>query len=355
MSALHRFLLGSCFVFSSFSFSVAYAANYTLYMTEGNRTITIPLGTATYTRTFWVEGFTNVSGKLPSAPDYSVGGVTLTANEGEAINITVYNQTQENHDFEVKGSGVAKVTIPAGSNRLVSLPPLPAGDYIYYDPSGTNRALGMIGALVVYPAGQQPGAPGNLWAGGPSYKKDYTWVLSDMDKVWNAKHALRQPPTTTYKATFAFINGDFGTHSLKNVVNSPKVNYNDTIAIRIINPGMIAHPIHFHGYHGEVRAVNNVQQSRMLEKDVVDVPAMSTMDLIFHINQPGMYIIHDHTGMMVTQDGIYAEGMLAEFDACSKWTTAELAPFTSNPPFTSACDKYCPKPNIGVPNCGGGF
>lgn len=350
MSASPRhFLLSVLVALSSLFASTVHAANYTLYMTEGNRTMTIPLASANYTRTFWVEGFTNTSGSLPL-----VGGVTLAANEGDAINITVFNQTQESHDFEVKGSGVAKVTIPAGGSTFVSLPPLPAGDYIYYDPSGTNRAVGMAGALVVRPAGQQPGAPGNLWAGGPSYKKDYTWVLSDMDKVWNAKHAQRAAPTTTYKATYAFINGDFGSHSLKNLVNSPKVNYNDTIAIRIVNPGMISHPIHFHGYHGEVRSVNNVHQTRMLEKDVVDVPAMSTMDLIFHINQPGMYIIHDHTGMMVTQDGIYAEGMLAEFDACSKWTTAELAPFTSNPPFTSACDKYCPKPNIGVPNCGGG-
>ena len=324
----------------------AASVSYTLYMTEANKTITIPLDSKTYTRTFWVEGFANVSSGTPQ-----IGGATLSANEGDTLSITVYNQTQESHDFEINGSGVAKTTIAAGTSKTLSFSALAAGDYIYYDPSNTNRAVGMYGALVIYPAGQSAGAAGNLWAGGPAYKKDYTWVLSDMDKLWNSAHSKRIAPPAAYKATYAFINGDFGSHSLKSLTNSPKVSMNDTIAIRIINPGMIAHPIHFHGYHGEVRAVNNVRQTVVQEKDVVDVGPMQSVDLIFHINQPGMYIIHDHTGMMVTQDGIYAEGMIAEFDACSKMTPAELQPFTINPPFSSACDKYCPKPNIGVPWC----
>lgn len=343
----------------------AATVNHTLYMASANKTFTIPLSTSTYTRTVWVEGFTNVSGGTPF-----IGGVTLNANEGDTINLTVVNQTQESHDFEVKGTSVAKKTIAAGASALVTLTGLAAGDYIYYDPSNdlqtkqAQRAIGMYGALIVRPAGQVAGGPGNLWAGGPAYKKDYTWVLSDFDKKWNAADASATAAPTAYKATYAFINGDFGSHSLKNALNSPKlgrkdsasnVGIGDALALRIVNPGMIAHPIHFHGYHGEVWVKDNVRQTRLVEKDVLDVPPMTTYDLIFHINQPGMYIIHDHTGMMVTQDGIYAEGMLAEFDACTKMSAAELQPFTDNTvPFSSACDKYCPKPNIGVPNCGGG-
>lgn len=351
-------MLGMGFAVSTHAATV----NHTLYMTAADKTFTIPLATSTYTRTVWVEGFAATSGAVPN-----IGGVTLNANEGDTINITVLNQTQESHDFEVKGSGVAKVTIAAGASAFVQLVGLPAGDYIYYDPSNdaqtqrAQRAIGMYGALIVRPAGQVAGGAGNLWAGGPSYKKDYVWVVSDMDKLWNAADKAATAAPAAYKATYAFINGDFGSHSLKNAANSPKLGKKDSasnpgigdaIVIRILNPGMIAHPIHFHGYHGELRAVNNVPQNRMVEKDVIDVPPMTTMDLLFHINQPGMYIIHDHTGMMVTQDGIYAEGMLAEFDACTKMTPAELAPFTSNSvPFSSVCDKYCPKPNIGVPRC----
>ena len=359
-----------CALLLGWSFAVTAQAaivNHTLYMADDDYTFTIPLATTTYTRTVWVEGFTNISGAKPN-----IGGVILNANEGDTINITVINQTQESHDFEVKGSGVAKVTIAAGASAFVQFVGLPAGNYIYYDPSidiqtkQEQRAVGMVGALIVRPAGQSAGAPGNLWAGGPAYKKDYVWVVSDMDKLWNAADKAATVRTTPphYKATYAFINGLFGSKSLKDHTNSPQLGKKDSasnpgigdaIVIRILNPGMIAHPIHFHGYHGELRTINNVQQTRMVEKDVIDVPPMTTMDLLFHINQPGMYIIHDHTGMMVTQDGIYAEGMLAEFDACTKMTASELLPFTSNTvPFSSACDKYCPKPNIGVPNCGGG-
>lgn len=367
MGRINTVTIGALLLGLSFATSVqAATVNHTLYMADDDITFTIPLATSTYTRTVWVEGFTNTSGAKPN-----IGGITLNANEGDTVNITVINQTQESHDFEVKGSGVAKVTIAAGASALIQFNNLPAGDYIYHDPSNdlqtlqAQRAIGMYGALIVRPAGQVAGGPGNLWAGGPSYKKDYVWVLSDMDKLWNAADKGGTSPSSPhYKATYAFINGDFGSHSLKNAANSPKLGKKDSasnpgigdaIVIRILNPGMIPHPIHFHGYHGELRTINNVQQTRMLEKDVIDVPPMTTMDLVFHINQPGMYIIHDHTGMMVTQDGIYAEGMLAEFDACTKMTESELLPFTSNTvPFSSACDKYCPKPSIGVPNCGGG-
>lgn len=321
--------------------SNAATVNFALYMTEADKTFSIPLHTATYTRTVWVEGFTNVSGGVPL-----IGGVTLNANEGDTINLTVYNQTLESHDFAIQSAGVGPVTIPAGGNKLLSFSAPPAGDYIYFDPSTDaqtkqpNRAIGMYGALVVRPAGQLPGAVGNVWAGGPSYKKDYTWVLSDFDKLWNKADKDRVVAPAAYKATYAFINGDFGSHSIKNKTNSPQQNVGDTIAIRIVNPGMIAHPIHFHGYHGEVWRVDNVRQTRVLEKDVINVGPMQTMVLVFHINQKGMYIIHDHTGMMVTQDGIYAEGMLAEFDVCTK-----------EGGLVNACDKFCPTPSIGVPRC----
>ena len=336
-TALATVVLAFCFTAPVHAATI----NYTLYMASADKTFVIPLSTSTYTRTVWVEGFTNVSGGTPF-----IGGVNLNANEGDTINITVFNQTQKSHDFEIKGSGVATETIAAGANTLISFIAPPAGDYIYYDPSTdaqtqqAQRAIGMYGALVIRPAGQLAGAAGNLWAGGPSYKKDYTWVLSDFDKLWNAADKAATAAPAAYKATYAFINGDFGSHSLKNLLNSPKSNVGDTIALRIINPGMIAHPIHFHGYHGEVWMKDNVAQTRLLEKDVLDVPPMTTYDLIFHINQKGIYIIHDHTGMMVTQDGIYAEGMLAEFDTCTK-----------EGGLVNACDKFCPTPSVGVPRC----
>lgn len=94
----------------------AATVNHTLYMADDDITFTIPLATTTYTRTVWVEGFTNTSGAKPN-----IGGVILNANEGDTINITVINQTQESHDFEVKGSGVAKIKKSAKSSSSVTL------------------------------------------------------------------------------------------------------------------------------------------------------------------------------------------------------------------------------------------
>ena len=336
--------------------AVAATLNYTLYMSEASKTFTIPLYQNSYNRTVWIEGFSDVSGNPPT-----ISGIKLTANQGDTVNLTVYNNTAETHGFTLRNgmpsygstAGTADVIVvptatlaPATSRTFSFTAPAP-GSYFYFDPTTDsitrtlNRSAGMYGAMVVYPTGQTPGTAGALWSGGPTYKYDYTWVLSDFDKRVNEAERLGTAFSGTYKATYAFINGDFGVHAMKNALVSPVVNVGDTVAIRVINGGTIAHPLHFHGYHGEVVAINNVPQNRVVEKDVIDVPAMTTMDLIFHIDQKGIYIIHDHTGMMVTQDGIYAEGMLAEFDVCKK--EGGLI----------ANDPHCPIPTIGVP--GGGW
>ncbi len=344
-------LLGLASIASSSS--IAATVNYTLYMTEAKESITIPLYSSSYIRTFWVEGFTDVSGSPPH-----VSGIKLTASEGDTVNITVYNNTTKTHDFTLRNGLAAPVgpavgtptvtvvpaaTIAAGASQAFSFTAPSAGSYFYYDPSTDtkttipNRAVGMYGAMIVYPAGKTAGSPGNLWTGGPGYTADFTWVLTDFDKRVNDAKWLGTVFSSTYKATYAFINGEFGGHSMKNAETSPVSNVGDTVAIRVVNGGMISHPLHFHGYHGELVSVNNVRQNRVLEKDVLDVPPMTTMDLVFHINQKGIYIVHDHTGMMVTQDGVYAEGMIAEFDVCKK--EGGLI----------ANDPYCPIPTIGVP------
>lgn len=344
--------------FTALSSATAANLNYTLYMSEANKTVTVPLYNSSYIRTFWIEGFTDVSGSAPN-----IAGVKLTANEGDIVNLTVYNNTSESHGFTLRNGSAAAygpaagtpaviviptTTIPANTSKSFSFSAPAAGSYFYYDPTTDtktntlNRSVGMYGALVVYPPGQTSGSAGNVWTGGPAYKYDYTWVLSDYDKKVNEAERLNTAFTGVYKATYAFINGDFGVHAMKNPLVSPVVNVNDTVAIRVINPGTISHPLHFHGYHGKLVSVNNVPQNRVIEKDVLDVPALTTMDLVFHIDQKGIYIIHDHTGMMVTQDGIYAEGMLAEFDVCKK----EGGLISG--------DLYCPVPTIGVSWGGGG-
>ena len=58
-----------------------------------------------------------------------------------------------------------------------------AGTYIYHCHVETvvHLQLGMFGAFVVKAAG----GANNAWTGGPAFDKDYTWVLSDVDKSWH--------------------------------------------------------------------------------------------------------------------------------------------------------------------------
>lgn len=330
----------------------AAARNFTLNMTVGDKTIDVLLYTTHYYRTFYVWGFSESSTTPPN-----VGGVTLNVNTGDAVTLSVYNNTNQVHGFAIKGLTLSNTaTIAAFGSQTYTFTAPATGSYIYYDPltdsitKVPNRAVGMVGAMIVFPEGQTlpagtaPSGSGTLWTGGPSYTTGYTWVLTDFDKNWNAaaKAGTAANPSV-YKPNYAFINGQFGHDSIKNPNTSPypKV-IGDTLAIRVVNTGNIAHPLHFHGYHAEVVRVDNVVQTRVLEKDVVDVQPQQTVDLIIHINQRGVYIMHDHTGMMVTQDGIYAEGMIAEIDAC-KYTGGTTG------------DDYCPVVTVGVPGSMGGM
>lgn len=386
------------------AYAQAATINQVIYMRADTRSFTIDLHghNRLYNRSVWIEGFTDVAGSLPY-----VSGVNLYANEGDTINLTVYNNTNEDREFTLRNGWaapagspanspalntpvvtvVAPQPIPRNTSKIVSFTAPAAGIYLYYDskkdstaPNGSgtgtglpNRSAGMIGTLIVYPTGQ-PLARGNgnadapiggtIWAGGPAFNREYIWVLSDFDKKWNASFASGTlgsgVSAGAYKATYAFINGHFGYESLHNKKvhnqlsagypnHSPRPNVHDVVLIRIVNTGTIPHPLHFHGYHGKVYRVNNQRQDGsaagkyiVYDKDVIDVPAMSTMDVLFEITQKGMYVIHDHTGMMVTQDGIYAEGMIAMFDTCTRYYSVLLTD-KNHPDY-----KYCMQPTIGV-------
>jgi len=75
------------------------------------------------------------------------------------------------------------------------------------------------------------------------------------------------------------------------------------VAIELVNRSMMAHPMHLHGHHFQVVALNGMPLSGAV-RDTVLVPVDGTVTLAFDADNPGRWLFHCHnlyhmaTGMM---------------------------------------------------------
>jgi FtsP/CotA-like multicopper oxidase with cupredoxin domain len=85
----------------------------------------------------------------------------------------------------------------------------------------------------------------------------------------------------------------------------------ERLAITMRNASMMMHPMHLHGHHFQVVAING-QAFAGAVRDTVAVPPMASVTVVFDADNPGRWPFHCHhlyhmaTGMMafVAYDGI---------------------------------------------------
>jgi FtsP/CotA-like multicopper oxidase with cupredoxin domain len=201
-------------------------------------------------------------------------GPTLIVNEGDEITITLTNQLPQPVSIvfpgqtEVQATGgtagmLTQEAAPGGADtvtyRFIAEHP---GTYMYH--SGTSMDLqvemGLFGALIVRPAGFDPGNPRAYGHASTAYDNEYLFVLSEMD---HRTHQLvefdriSEIDTSDYHPVYWFVNGrtfpdtilDPGTQWL------PTQPYNsfvfmhpgDKTLLRVIGAGRDQHPFHTHG------------------------------------------------------------------------------------------------------------
>lgn len=90
-----------------------------------------------------------------------------------------------------------------------------------------------------------------------------------------------------------------------------RVSRGQRVEIDMVNPGMMAHPMHLHGHHFQVVAVNGAALAGAV-RDTVLVPAGGSVRIAFDAGNPGRWPFHCHNllhmavGMMteVVYDGV---------------------------------------------------
>lgn len=279
--------------------------NYTLFIVAGTLTVN---GKGGASMPAW--GYTDVAGGAPKFP-----APVLSVNAGDSVTVTVINNHTIDHNFLIKGITSDTTPIAPGQSKTYTFTArgANAGSHIYYDTlnNTVNREMGLYGAMIIKPA---DGAAKTVWTGGPAYTLDYTWVVGEMDKSrWNdVAGGGAAPDISVYQPDYYIINGMGGFDAAKDANTSITGKVGDTVLVRIINGGQYPYSMHFHANHVKVAALNGAAQPAPFKLfDVVSVPPLGTVDLLFDLTQLGEYLMHVHTAQAETSGGVYLNGIMA--------------------------------------------
>jgi FtsP/CotA-like multicopper oxidase with cupredoxin domain len=243
--------------------------------------------------------FRDLSGSGPG--DLSSG---LLVIEGDDVDITVFNDLDRPINLEIPGVVQGTPQVPPGGSHTYSFTAPAAGTYVYFDSVNgeTGRAMGLAGPLIVMPAD----GSNSLYVGGPTFDRQYTLVLHELDDRLNSAIAAGGTyDIANYEPNYFFVNGLSYPHTAADGDTLVDMFVGERVALRFVNTGLITNPMHFHGYHVDVATRNRIPETAVIAKDTVLVNVGECVDVILPCNQPGAYPLHTHYVPGVTANGVY--------------------------------------------------
>jgi len=213
-------------------------------------------------------------------------GPTLIVDQGDTVMVTLTNALPYDqkvsivfpgHSVSATGGDAGLITQEAGNGTSViySFNATHAGTYLYH--SGTNPELqvemGLLGAIIVRPAGFNPSAPRAYNHDDSRYDQEYLFLLSEMDPRIHQLVEFQGPDAlentnylTDYFPNYWFINGRNAPDTMaapgvtllptQPYDSMPMIHPGERLLMRVIGAGRDAHPFHHHGNHSRVIARN---------------------------------------------------------------------------------------------------
>jgi FtsP/CotA-like multicopper oxidase with cupredoxin domain len=140
----------------------------------------------------------------------------LVVEEGDSVQVSVYNAGNMAHTFHLHGFGsdtsnngeaLNPVLVQPGNTEIFAFRATQAGDYFYHCglQNPVHGQMGMAGLLTVLAAGGEKKA----YTNGPTYFKDYHWLLGEFDAAWHfdPPQAGNLPP---FEPDYFLVNGKAG-------------------------------------------------------------------------------------------------------------------------------------------------
>ena len=122
--------------------------------------------------------------------DRTVPSPVIEANEGEQVAITLSSMmphTIHLHGLDVdqQNDGVPATSFEVTGSYTYTFTAPHAGTYMYHCHVETHQhfEMGMFGTIIIRPG---DGSTNQIWAGGPTFDKEYIWQLTTYDSTWHS-------------------------------------------------------------------------------------------------------------------------------------------------------------------------
>ncbi|WP_458116279.1 multicopper oxidase domain-containing protein [Arthrobacter sp. D2-10] len=300
---------------------------------------------------------------------------TIIAELGSTVRMRVQNRLNKPHTLTVFGAAPGGADYTTGAIgpdavAMIEFPCPPPGTYIFADPTNApvERVLGLFGVLVV----MDPEHQWDIAADRATFERQWLWISHAVEPRWASMEAAGQTVNaaqTRAVPRYFTLNGRSGFESL-GITFDEAVNLateEETLIsgyprqldvrqfgegteagtlrggqlVRLVNPGIVFHQMHFHGNHVWVVRRNGVDWPRhegfvdsdghvVLQQweDVVELEPMDRKDIIIPIKRPPdaidpvwfartgdwVYPMHCHAEPSQTAaGGMYPGGLVAHW------------------------------------------
>ena len=269
-----------------------------------------------------VDGTVTQLFSYSSSTTAMVPGPLIVCQAGDTVQLLLKNTLATPVKF-VLGRTSVTLTVAAGQTQSLAFPAPAPGTYLYYDDqnNGVNRIMGLHGALVVMPTGIK----NQSFTGGPTFVRQYRWVLSNVDTAWasqvqtNGDTYVSSINPTSFMPRYFLLNGN----SFENTFDSNTEiagNYNEACLVRLLNGGGMVHSPHFHANHVDIISSNGTNYTSGRIKDVVSMLPLDVKDVLYPFSTPPdaypaasgtqTYPMHCHSEMSQTAGGgLYPHGL----------------------------------------------
>jgi FtsP/CotA-like multicopper oxidase with cupredoxin domain len=227
---------------------------------------------------------------------FSMQNAKIQVAVGEDLNLTVVNNDGLDHNIVIDGILEDNNLVPALGSETFTLNFTEAGAFRFYSDKPYGGLIGASGILLV------------------GYTDDlcYYWNLFDTEHVMS--HELHDQVIDDipddYRPEVFTINGK----SFPGIADDPNtaitVGINEEVIIAVANPGNMDHMLHWHGFHIEILYSNLMPERVAWIKDTFPVKQGDCMILRMIPDKLGVYPVHNHNLVAVTNLGVYPGGML---------------------------------------------
>tara|TARA_B110000503_G_scaffold93081_1_gene140412 strand:- start:1700 stop:2542 length:843 start_codon:yes stop_codon:yes gene_type:complete len=210
--------------------------------------------------------------------------------------IVVFNADSVAHTWSTNAPDAENVTLPAGATVNVELPSLPQGSYQYFLNDEQGKILGAGGLLRI----------------GWSTETLFYWNLRE----WQPSMMELSAAGEAIDWSLPYVPRHFtiNERSYPSTGDDPNayvaVNLNDTCYISISNFGHMNHVLHFHGFHVDIISATDHPERVGWNKDTVPIRKGESLTVRLVAFQAGMYPVHNHNLIAVTNAGFYPGGMI---------------------------------------------